>query len=229
ARSAIASVSAGGLWHAGDQGVVLRLNHRDNRQLGMIARFAQELRPGCVRPRDVAAGVSPAVEGGILPPGSAFELSSEVAMPTSIPPGGTPGSTTGETPAATYEGHSASPFYSRLLRCFIGFLALGLCVLAVGSLRAAESIAILPGNFTLSGSAARQRLLVERFKDNFFAGQITNGIAFSSSDTNVLRIENDLALPLKNGAVTIRASAGKRTATAKVTVVNMDKPFEWSF
>ena len=102
-------------------------------------------------------------------------------------------------------------------------------MLAVNTLQAAESIAILPGNFTLSGSAARQRLLVEHFKDNMFAGQITNGITFNSSDTNILKIDNDLALPLKNGAVTIRATVGKQTATAKVTVETVDKPFEWSF
>lgn len=72
-----------------------------------------------------------------------------------------------------------------------------LCVLLANSVQASESIAILPGDFTLSGSAARQRLLMERFKDNHFAGQITNGIAFSSGDTNILRIDNDLALPLK--------------------------------
>ena len=116
--------------------------------------------------------------------------------------------------------------FSLLLR---GLLAVSLSLLAVNSLQASESIAILPGDFTLSGSAARQCLLVERFKDNLFAGQITNGIAFTSSDTNILRIDNDLALPLKNGAVTINAAVGKQKATAKVTVKNMDKPFEWSF
>jgi hypothetical protein len=49
----------------------------------------------------VAAGVPPAVEGGILPPGPAFELSSGDRVATRVPPGGTPGSTAGETPAAT--------------------------------------------------------------------------------------------------------------------------------
>ncbi|HZQ47733.1 MAG TPA: xanthine dehydrogenase molybdopterin binding subunit, partial [Verrucomicrobiae bacterium] len=39
---------------------------------------------------DVAAGVPPAVEGGILPPGPALEFSSAVTMPPSNPPGETP-------------------------------------------------------------------------------------------------------------------------------------------
>jgi DNA polymerase III alpha subunit len=55
----------------------------------------------------VAAGILPAVEGGILPPGKSVELSEEHAnLQTSCframrPPGGTPGSTAGRMPAAT--------------------------------------------------------------------------------------------------------------------------------
>jgi len=44
----------------------------------------------------VAAGVPPAVEGGILPPSSAFERSSASTPARQVPPGGTPGSTAGE-------------------------------------------------------------------------------------------------------------------------------------
>src|SRR4051812_21840204 len=43
--------------------------------------------------------------------------------------------------------------------------ALLLGSLVVHPLQAAESITILPGKFKLSGTAARQSLLVERFKD----------------------------------------------------------------
>jgi adenine-specific DNA-methyltransferase len=49
----------------------------------------------------VAAGVPPAVEGGILPPGTALKGSTAREMSNAFPPGGTPGSTAGETPAAT--------------------------------------------------------------------------------------------------------------------------------
>src|ERR1035438_10752743 len=44
----------------------------------------------------VAAGILPAVEGGILPPGGAPR-----ACGTAIPPGKMPGSTAGRMPAAT--------------------------------------------------------------------------------------------------------------------------------
>ncbi|MDB6126012.1 MAG: hypothetical protein JWQ71_5005 [Pedosphaera sp.] len=108
-------------------------------------------------------------------------------------------------------------------------LPLCLSVFVVNSLQASESISILPGRFKLSGSAARQQLLIEQFKDNLFVGQITNNISFTSSDTNVLKIEKGVALPLKNGTVTIQAKVGKQIAKAEVTIENMDKPFEWSF
>ena len=62
---------------------------------------------GTIRPRlpagafDVAAGILPAVEGGILPPGALLESASLTAMPRAIPPGRMPGSTAGKMPAAT--------------------------------------------------------------------------------------------------------------------------------
>ena len=52
----------------------------------------------------VAAGVSPAVEGGILPPGIRSVVSARLDPSTRLPPGGTPGSTAGETPTATFRG-----------------------------------------------------------------------------------------------------------------------------
>ena len=48
----------------------------------------------------VAAGVPPAVEGGILPPGTASAFSKPVETRSDHPPGG-PGSTAGKMPAAT--------------------------------------------------------------------------------------------------------------------------------
>ncbi|MEY2428749.1 MAG: hypothetical protein QOJ40_1634, partial [Verrucomicrobiota bacterium] len=65
--------------------------------------------------------------------------------------------------------------------------------------------------------------------DAQFIGQLTNGVEFVSSETNVVRMENDVAIPAKNGVATIRAKAGKQVATARVTVQGMDKPFDWSF
>jgi hypothetical protein len=101
--------------------------------------------------------------------------------------------------------------------------------LAAAAAPAPASIAILPADIKLSGTAARQQLLVEQIKDKVFAGQVTNGITFASNDTNILKIENGVVFPLKNGSATILATVGKETAVATVSVEKMDKAFEWSF
>jgi hypothetical protein len=58
-------------------------------------------------PGDVAAGILPAVEGGILPPGALPESSNAVAMSPPLPPGRMPGATAGKMPAATAQGSAA--------------------------------------------------------------------------------------------------------------------------
>jgi hypothetical protein len=65
----------------------------------------------------VAAGVPPAVKGGILPPGPANDSFCAPESRRFVPPGGTPGSTAGGTPAATIMGKpSTRSCFSRLLR-----------------------------------------------------------------------------------------------------------------
>src|SRR6266568_8196176 len=109
------------------------------------------------------------------------------------------------------------------------FLALVLGLLLPCLASAAEQLAILPPNIVLHGQPARQQLVLESSRDRQFAGQVTNGVEFISSDPSVLRIEKGAAVPVKNGTATISAKAGKQSATAQVTVEAMDKPFEWSF
>jgi len=108
-------------------------------------------------------------------------------------------------------------------------LCLALSLLFPLSTLAAEQLAILPSDIVLTGPEARQKLLIERIRDGQFIGQVTNQIEFSSSDPAVVRIEKGVAMPVKNGAATIVAKAGKQSATGRVTVEKMDKPFEWSF
>ncbi|HEU0039342.1 MAG TPA: DEAD/DEAH box helicase family protein, partial [Verrucomicrobiae bacterium] len=52
----------------------------------------------------VAAGILPAVEGGLLPPGPALEISTRLELSRILPSGETPGSTAGRMPAATLSG-----------------------------------------------------------------------------------------------------------------------------
>lgn len=97
------------------------------------------------------------------------------------------------------------------------------------SLRAADEIVILPGDFTLSGTAARQRLLLERSTGSEFTGQVREGVEFESSDSNVVRIEDGTAVPAGNGQATITARVGELSASAEVTVVAYDESHRWSF
>ena len=79
--------------------------------------------------------------------------------------------------------------------------ALGL-LLAMGPAVAAlagESCELLPHSFTLHGPAARQGLLVERIRDGRYFGQAIGSVYYSSSDEQVVRIEDGIAAPVGNG------------------------------
>ncbi len=90
-----------------------------------------------------------------------------------------------------------------------------------------ESLVLLPGEFTLHGPAARQTLVVERTSGSLFTGPVAAEIV--SSDPGVVRVEEGVAVPAGNGRATLTARAGGKTATAKVLVVDMDRPFDRSF
>ncbi len=94
---------------------------------------------------------------------------------------------------------------------------------------AGESLTVIPANFTLDGTAARQQLLLERVEGKQFIGQITEDVTYTSSNPKVVEIVEGAAVPVGNGTATLTARNGKRTAKTQVTVVNLDKPFEWSF
>ena len=70
----------------------------DQKKYDSLEARAYSSTNGCVV---VAAGVPPAVEGGILPPGGVPDFARPFDVVRSFPPGGTPGSTAGETPATT--------------------------------------------------------------------------------------------------------------------------------
>jgi hypothetical protein len=104
-----------------------------------------------------------------------------------------------------------------------------LLALFLGSSGSAAELAILPPAIVLTGPEARQPLVIEQLRAGQFAGQITNGVEIISSDPSVVLIENGTAIPVKNGHATLRARAGKQSASAPVTVQLMEQPFDWSF
>ncbi|REK12959.1 MAG: DUF1553 domain-containing protein [Planctomycetota bacterium] len=112
-------------------------------------------------------------------------------------------------------------------------LRLGFTTLLIGAwahaATADETIKLLPGEFTLSGPAARQSLVLESFEGDNATGQLVEGLEFESSDPAVVKVEDGVALPVANGTATITATAGEKSAAAEVTVVAMGEPFGWSF
>ena len=78
------------------------------------------------------------------------------------------------------------------------------CVATTATVAArADALVIIPDKITLNSPAARQQLFVEQVRDRQLIGQVTNALQFTSSDTNVVRIENELAVPVRDGKATI--------------------------
>ncbi len=102
-------------------------------------------------------------------------------------------------------------------------------LLAATTVLPAQSLSVLPTEFTLSGTEARQRLLVQATADGRVIGQVTDGVALSSSDAKVVKIEDGFAVPVGNGKATLTAKVGDRSATATVTVEKFEQPHSWSF
>src|SRR5205085_6949434 len=55
------------------------------------------------------------------------------------------------------------------------------------------------------------------------------GATYVSSDPKVVRVEGVLAIPVGNGTATITATSGSRASVVRVSVVDMEKPFDHSF
>lgn len=102
-------------------------------------------------------------------------------------------------------------------------------MLAAPPVVAGEEISLLPREFSLTTSEARQRLLVQRRVGDAFAGQVHQGLTLESSDPHVVRIEDGVAVPVGDGTAVITARVRDRTATAEVVVTGQKQPFQWSF
>jgi hypothetical protein len=88
---------------------------------------------------------------------------------------------------------------------------------------------LLPTEFTLLGPASRQTLLLESRHDGLFTGALREGVTYTSSDPKIVRIAGAVAIPVGDGTATITASSPEGSATAKVVVGDLSKPFAHSF
>lgn len=99
----------------------------------------------------------------------------------------------------------------------------------------AQSLMILPAIIHLNGAESWQRLvLVHESTDpqgDYLPGaQVTEVVQWSSSDEDVVRLENDTVIAVGNGQATITAATQDgRHAIALVKVEQSEKAREWSF
>src|SRR5688572_5281028 len=93
----------------------------------------------------------------------------------------------------------------------------------------APNIALLPAKIALNSAEARQTLIVQQQAGDQFLQQVRDGLKLTSSDEKIVRIEDGIAIPVANGSAKITAEAQGKSASAEVTVSNMDKAFTWNF
>ena len=104
-----------------------------------------------------------------------------------------------------------------------------LAALRRGSCTAAERLVLLPSECELSTPESRQHLILQELERDEAGRQVTEKIAWSSSDPEVATVVDGLVIPVHDGQTTITAKVGEHTATAKVVVSGMSRPFDWSF
>ncbi len=102
-------------------------------------------------------------------------------------------------------------------------------VLISHSSLANADLKILPREVSLYSTAARQRVLVERFQDGVASGQVTERVAFQSSDPKVVRVEDGTLVPVANGMAMVTATVDGQTAECRVVVSGQKEPHVWSF
>lgn len=100
---------------------------------------------------------------------------------------------------------------------------------APSSAASAGALTLLPPATVLTSPAARQTLVLERRSGDDFAGQVVEGVTYTSSDPSVAIVEQGQIIPQGNGTATLTATSPEGTATANVTVERFEEPMAWSF
>ena len=105
---------------------------------------------------------------------------------------------------------------------------LAIVLLACGS--AAADIRVLPDAFTLSGAESLQQLSVVKMSDNQLSASILGDeVELKSSNSDVVKIQDSVAIAVGNGTATITATVGDQRASSEVKVVGADDQNQWSF
>ncbi len=114
-------------------------------------------------------------------------------------------------------------------RTCLSLVALLLAVALATTAHAGDAIRLVPRDFTLAGSAARQHLIVERQRDGKNVGAALEGVTYSVENPQVLQIVDGVATPLVDGRTRITATIDGQSATAEAIVKHFADPVRWSF
>ncbi|MFG0239458.1 MAG: hypothetical protein ACF8CY_00190, partial [Gimesia chilikensis] len=113
-----------------------------------------------------------------------------------------------------------------LVTCLAGFLC------PAHSQAATETdtaIKLFPQSIDLRGSEARQGLSVQTLTNDEVTGPVTTPFQLTSSNPDVVIIEDQTAVPVGNGTAQITVQSGSSKSTSQVTVSGLDQPHRWSF
>ncbi|MEX1230349.1 MAG: DUF1553 domain-containing protein [Planctomycetaceae bacterium] len=86
-----------------------------------------------------------------------------------------------------------------------------------------------PAAFELKGVRAQQFLLLTGQYGSEEVRDLTSIATYTSSDPNIIKIENGVVRPVANGAATVTAQVGNLQVTSAVTVAAIDQPHAVSF
>src|SRR5262249_51443842 len=93
----------------------------------------------------------------------------------------------------------------------------------------AGTLKILPGDVTLTGARAAQRLLVVEAEADDVVADHTAKATFSSSDERVAKVTGGVVRAVGDGEAVITAKIGEKSATTTVRVTKTKDDHEWSF
>ena len=103
------------------------------------------------------------------------------------------------------------------------------CWFSLPGLASAADLKILPGDITLTGPHAAQRLLVVADDGGVVVRDRTPQAQFTSANPAVVVVDGGVLHPAGDGETTITATVDGQRATATVKVVRSKEPINWSF
>ena len=131
--------------------------------------------------------------------------------------------------------------FAAMLGAILGILGPEGAASVLGAPPDGAAIVVLPSELTLAGSEGSHELLVlfaaavdhandsANATSNVKTAQPATDAKLTSSNPEVVRVEERRLIPLANGRAVVTATLNGQSASSRVTVVGMDHPHAWSF